>query len=61
VTRVRAVFTAEGWAADAAELAATRVVAEWRGLQFALLCGMRPALLTAAYERSIDELLEKAS
>ncbi|GAA2569014.1 TetR/AcrR family transcriptional regulator [Microbacterium binotii] len=61
VTRVRAVFVAEGWAADAAELAATRVVAQWRGLQFALLCGMGPARLTAAYERSIDELLEKTS
>lgn len=61
VTRVRDVFAAEGWAADAAELAATRVVAEWRGLQFALLCGMEPDRLTAAYERSIEELLEKAS
>lgn len=57
VARVAAVFVREGWAPDAAALAATRLVAQWRGLQFALLCGMDRHDLTAAYRAGVEELL----
>ncbi|MEV7694853.1 TetR/AcrR family transcriptional regulator [Microbacterium sp. NPDC089189] len=60
VDRVRAVFEAEGWTSPDADRAATRLVADWRGLQFALLCGMDRTDLTAAYRDGVDDLLRRA-
>ncbi|MBZ4487386.1 TetR/AcrR family transcriptional regulator [Microbacterium sp. cx-55] len=57
VALVRDVLVAEGYPQTAAENAATRIVAQWRGLQFALLCGMPAAVLSDAYRVGIRELL----
>jgi hypothetical protein len=57
VTLVRDVLEDEGYPRHAAENAATRIVAQWRGLQFALLCGMPADTLSDAYRVGIRELL----
>jgi AcrR family transcriptional regulator len=57
VTLVRDVLEDEGHPRRAAENAATRIVAQWRGLQFALLCGMPADTLSDAYRVGIRELL----
>lgn len=54
---VRDVLEAEGHGRDVAGTAATRIVAQWRGLQFALLCGMPAEVLADAYRVGIRELL----
>jgi AcrR family transcriptional regulator len=50
VSDVRAVLEAEGMDPAPALLVATQLVAEWRGLQFALLSGTDRALLDASYD-----------
>lgn len=57
VALVRDVLEREGYPRPDAENAATRLVAQWRGLQFALLCGMPPEALTAANRAGIRDLL----
>ncbi|WP_159501216.1 TetR/AcrR family transcriptional regulator [Microbacterium sp. 18062] len=57
VTLVRQVLEAEGYTGTASERAATRIVADWRGLQFALLCGLPAEDLAEAYRTGIRELL----
>jgi AcrR family transcriptional regulator len=52
-----AVFRAEGYTLDAAHLAATQLLAMWRGLQVALVAGDDPRLLTGAYRSSVRSLL----
>jgi AcrR family transcriptional regulator len=54
---VRDVLEAEGYPHDAAENAATRLVAQWRGLQFALLAGMPADALADANRVGIRDLL----
>ncbi|QEV99146.1 hypothetical protein F6J84_02785 [Microbacterium caowuchunii] len=52
-----AILAAEGLEANDARVAATQIVATWRGLQFALLAGADPGLLRAAYRAGIRGLL----
>lgn len=56
VSDVRAVLEAEGMAHGPALLAATQLVAEWRGLQFALLSGTDRAVLDASYADLVARL-----
>jgi AcrR family transcriptional regulator len=51
---VRAVLEREGFDGDEALELATLVVAEWRGLQFALVSGTPRDLLDRAYARLVD-------
>lgn len=56
VAEVRATLEAEGFAPEAALPIATQLVAEWRGLQFALLAGSPRGLLDAAHADLIGRL-----
>jgi AcrR family transcriptional regulator len=56
VAEVRTVLEAEGVDGDAALRLATQLVAELRGLQFALLSGTSRAVLDAAYAELIERL-----
>lgn len=56
VEAVRAVLEAEGVEATAALRLATQVVAQWRGLQFALVSGADRAVLDAAYRDLVDRM-----
>lgn len=57
VAEVRAVLEAEGAAPDPALRTATQLVAEWRGLQFALLSGAPRSVLDAASAELVERLL----
>ena len=57
VAEVRAVLEAEGVAPDPALRTATQLVAEWRGLQFALLSGAPRTVLDAASAELVERLL----
>ncbi len=50
---------AHGYDAGEAEAAAVRVLALWRGLQFALLEGVDPATLDDAHDRAVAALLAR--
>jgi AcrR family transcriptional regulator len=56
VEDVRVVLVAEGLEDAAALRVATQLVAEWRGLQFALLSGADRAVLDASYADLVDRL-----
>lgn len=57
VAEVRAVLEAEGVEPDPALRTATQLVAEWRGLQFALLSGAPRGVLDAASAELVERLL----
>ncbi|MBW4042204.1 MAG: TetR/AcrR family transcriptional regulator [Acidobacteria bacterium] len=56
VADVRAVLEREGVEQAAAERLATQLVAEWRGLQFALLSGADRSVLDGSYADLVDRI-----
>jgi AcrR family transcriptional regulator len=56
VEAVRAVLEAQGVGSASALGLATQLVAEWRGLQFALISGASRAVLDAAYADLVDRM-----
>ena len=56
VAQVRAVLEAEGIDPERAERVATQLVAEWRGLQFALLSGADRTVLDESYADLVDRV-----
>ena len=57
VADVQAVLEADGVESASALRTATLLVAEWRGLQFALVSGSDPAVLDASHAELVDRLL----
>jgi AcrR family transcriptional regulator len=56
-SELQAIFEREGYPERDARIAATQLVAAWRGLQFSLLCGVEREVLDAAYAESVRALL----
>jgi hypothetical protein len=56
VTEVQQALEADGFDAAAALRIATQLVAEWRGLQLALLSGAPRAVLDESYADLIDRI-----
>ena len=57
VLDLQAIFECEGYPERVARVAATQLVAVWRGLQFSMLCGVEREVLDAAYKESVHVLL----
>jgi AcrR family transcriptional regulator len=57
VLALQAIFQREGYPERDARIAATQLVAAWRGLQFSMLCGVEREVLDAAYAESVRALL----
>lgn len=57
VAEVQQALTAEGMPVARAQVLATQLVTEWRGLQVSLLTGARRELLDASYADLVDRLL----
>jgi hypothetical protein len=57
VRDLQAILEREGYSEPDARIAATQLVAAWRGLQFAMLSGVEREVLDAAYQQSVRALL----
>jgi AcrR family transcriptional regulator len=57
VRDLQAILEREGYSESDARIAATQLVAAWRGLQFAMLSGVEREVLDAAYQQSVRALL----
>jgi hypothetical protein len=60
VAEVQQALEAEGMPAARAQVLATQLVTEWRGLQVSLLTGAPRALLDASYADLVDRLVPDA-